>query len=230
MWQKKWNTIVPKLALEIKHLSLNLEGQQILAGFNLCLPQGSKITLTGRSGCGKSTLLRCVLGFIAPDAGSIKILGQQLTEQSVWELRTRMAYVAQEPELNSGTVQANLAEIFAFHTNRHLSKNLDRVPQLLEHLLLPHTILQKETAALSGGEKQRIAIMVALLLERELLLLDEVTSALDQRAKDAVLAILSRLEHISILAIGHEQDWSAFADHVVDMSEPQGDTACTLST
>lgn len=219
-----------KPALEIEHLSLNLAHQQILADFNLCLPQGEKITLIGRSGCGKSTLLRCILGFIVPDAGTIKIFGRHLTGQSSWELRARMAYVAQEPELNSGTVQANLAEIFAFRNNRHLSKNLTQVPQLLERLLLPHNILQKETAALSGGEKQRIAIMVALLLEREILLLDEVTSALDQRAKDAVIGILRRLEHISILAVGHEQDWIKFADHVVDMSEPQGETACTSST
>lgn len=72
---------------------------------------------------------------------------------------------------------------------------------------------------LSGGEKQRVALLTALVLEREILLLDEVTSALDKQAKEAVIQVLAGLESVSILGIAHDQKSLSFADRVVDMAE-----------
>lgn len=206
-------------ALQIQHLELSFGDQNLFHDFNLRLETGEKITLVGPSGCGKSTLLRCILGFVMPDAGDIRVFGEPLTPASAWTLRPRMAYVPQEPELGSGSVRAAIENIFSYRSNRHLQGNLERVPELLERLLLHTGILDKQTSDISGGEKQRIALLLALLLDREILLFDEVTSALDARAKEAVIQMLIDLKSVSMLGIAHDQEWLSFADRVVDMAE-----------
>lgn len=74
-------------ALDIQHLELAFDDQNLFQDFNLRLESGEKITLVGPSGCGKSTLMRCILGFVAPDAGLIRVFGADLTPGSAWELR-----------------------------------------------------------------------------------------------------------------------------------------------
>jgi ABC-type iron transport system FetAB ATPase subunit len=212
-------------ALDIQHLELAFDDQNLFQDFNLRLEPGEKITLVGPSGCGKSTLMRCILGFVAPDAGLIRVFGADLTPDSAWELRPRMAYVPQEPELGSERVRTIVDGVFAFRNNRHLQARREHIPQLLERLLLPVSILDKHAAELSGGEKQRIALMLALVLERELLLLDEVTSALDKSAKHAVMQMLGGMESVSMLGIAHDQEWLDFADRVVEMGDKSGDGA-----
>lgn len=212
-------------ALDIQHLELAFDDQNLFQDFNLRLESGEKITLVGPSGCGKSTLMRCILGFVAPDAGLIRVFGAELTPDSAWELRRRMAYVPQEPELGSERVRTIVDGVFAFRNNRHLQARRKHIPQLLERLLLPVSILDKHAAELSGGEKQRIALMLAFVLERELLLLDEVTSALDKSAKHAVMQMLGGMESVSMLGIAHDQEWLDFADRVVEMGDKSGDGA-----
>lgn len=209
-------------ALDIQHLELTLGDQRLFQDFNLRLEHGQKITLVGPSGCGKSTLLRCILGFVMPDAGDIRVFGEPLTPASAWKLRARMAYVPQEPGLESGTVRAGIENIFSYRSNRHLQENLNSVPELLKRLILPTSILDKQSAELSGGEKQRIALLLAILLERDILLLDEVTSALDARSKEAVMQVLAELDCVSILGIAHDREWLKFADTVVDMAAEEG--------
>lgn len=206
-------------ALDIQHLKLTFGDQHLFQDFNLRLEPGENVILSGPSGCGKSTLMRCILGFIPPDDGTIEVFGTDLTSASVWSLRRRMAYVPQEPELGSGRVRSGIEDIFSYRSNRHLQSNIKRVPEFLERLLLPPGILDKQMEELSGGEKQRVALLTALVLEREILLLDEVTSALDKQAKEAVIQVLAGLESVSILGIAHDQKSLSFADRVVDMAE-----------
>jgi ABC-type multidrug transport system ATPase subunit len=207
--------------IEIDNLFVRIDRQPILSGLNLHLNRGQKITLVGRSGCGKSTLLRCLLGFVAPEAGTIRIFGQELTNHSVWQLRTRMAYVAQEPEMGPGKVRDILEHPFSFKGNRHLRENLVRVPELLERLQLSGSLLDKEISALSGGERQRVALISALLLDREILLLDEASSALDQAAKHAVIDLLRNSEVLTVLSVSHDQEWIGFSDDIVDLPKAQ---------
>jgi len=212
---------VPISAIEIDNLSVALGGHKILSGLDLRLFPGQKTTLVGRSGCGKSTLLRCLLGFVAPKAGTIHIFGRELTSGSVWQLRTRMAYVPQEPELAPGQVRELLERPFTFHNNRHLRDNLSRVPALMERLHLHEKLLEQQVAALSGGEKQRITLLSALLLDREILLLDEASSALDRTAKLAVIDLLKERAALTVLSVSHDQEWIGFSDDLVDLTRPQ---------
>jgi putative ABC transport system ATP-binding protein len=211
-------------AIQIANLTVQLAGRIILSGFSLRLQQGRKKTLVGPSGSGKSTILRCVLGFIQPAEGEVFIEGQTLTPQSAWSLRTRMAYVPQEPDLGSGTVREILERPFSFRTNQHLRCHPDAIAALFERLLLPPHLLDKPVSFLSGGEKQRIALISALLLKRPILLLDEASSALDKAAKQAVLELLAADAQLSILSVSHDDEWIACSDSVIDLSSiiPEG--------
>ncbi len=206
-------------AIDIDNLTVTVDVNPVFSGLCLRLPPGRKMTLVGRSGCGKSTLLRCLLGFVPFTHGSIHIFGQELTADSVWQLRTRMAYVAQEPEMTAGRVRDFLEHPFTFAGNRHLRNNLAEVPTLLDRLLLSQALLDKEISSLSGGEKQRIALLSALLLDRAILLLDEASSALDPAAKQAVIELLRARQALTVLSVSHDQEWMGCSDALFDLCD-----------
>jgi len=210
-----------KIAIDIEHLTVQVGGQKILSNLSLRLAKGRKATLVGPSGSGKSTLLLALLGFVAPSEGTIRIFEEELTASSVWRLRTRMAYVSQEPEMGEGTVRRILNHPFTFKNNRHLQDNMERAPELMEKLYLPGHLLDKDIASLSGGEKQRVALISALLLEREILLLDEASSALDQGTKQAAIDLLYSKEDLTMLSVTHDQEWIEAADDLIELSGMQ---------
>ncbi len=196
--------------IELKNVCVNFDGKSVLDNFSLTVQTGQKVILTGPSGRGKSTVLRCILGFVVPEKGTIKIFGESLNQHSVWRLRTFIGYVPQEPELGSGTVQEWLEGPFNFKANKGLKKNLDKIPDLFHQFLLPLDLLEKNVQTLSGGEKQRVAIVSAILLQRPVLLLDEPTSALDDMSRKKLAEFLSGTE-ITALVVSHESDLISIA-------------------
>jgi ABC-type iron transport system FetAB ATPase subunit len=210
-----------QIAIDIDRLSVQVGGQKIISNLSLRLAKGRKATLVGPSGSGKSTLLLALLGFVAPAGGTILIFGEELTASSVWRLRTRMAYVSQEPELGEGSVRRILSHPFTFRNNRHLKDNMERAPELMEKLYLPGHLLEKDISSLSGGEKQRVALISALLLEREILLLDEASSALDHSAKQAAIDLLKSREDLTLLSVTHDREWIEAADDLIELSGMQ---------
>ncbi|MBN2705401.1 MAG: ATP-binding cassette domain-containing protein [Deltaproteobacteria bacterium] len=196
----------PDAAIAVRNLSVVLARRPLFSGLDLSLARGRKLTLRGPSGSGKSTFLHCLLGFVRPAGGSIRICGQELDGDSVWRLRARMAYVPQEPAWAPGRVSDILSRPFSFKINRQLRDRLDRIPELMDDLRLPAHLLNQETARLSGGERQRLALLAALLLEREILLLDEATAALDQETSQAVIRLLREKGPPTIIAISHDRD------------------------
>ncbi|MBT3295517.1 MAG: ATP-binding cassette domain-containing protein [Verrucomicrobia bacterium] len=201
--------------LHISSLEVAMGGKQVLNRFSLEVAAGERLLVTAPSGAGKSTLLRCVLGFITPDRGTIRLNGHALDGASIWGLRHHMAYVAQEPVLGNGTVQELLERPFTYHANRERRENLARIPSLLEQLALSPDILGQELRSLSGGEKQRIALLAALLLDRPLLLLDEIIASLDRTSADAVFSVLAGLAGVTVLAVGHHETALPHADRIV---------------
>lgn len=203
--------------LEIKDVTVRLNRQTILQDFSLSLGTGQKALLTGPSGCGKSTVLRCLLGFVVPQAGSVRIVGEPLTAESVWTLRRRIAYVGQEPDLGAGLVRDILERPFHYRANAALRGNLARVPELFDAFGLARSLLDKEVGDLSGGEKQRVALVSALLLDRNIFLLDEVTSALDPASKRKVIEYLRSRAEATMLFVAHDAESFPFADLIVEM-------------
>lgn len=203
--------------LEIKDVTVRLNGQTILQDFSLSLGTGQKALLTGPSGCGKSTVLRCLLGFVVPQAGSVRIVGEPLTAESIWTLRRRIAYVGQEPDLGAGLVRDILERPFHYRANAALRGNLARVPELFDAFGLARSLLDKEVGDLSGGEKQRVALVSALLLDRNIFLLDEVTSALDPTSKRKVIEHFRSCTEATMLFVAHDAESFPFADLIVEM-------------
>jgi ABC-type multidrug transport system ATPase subunit len=204
-------------AIRISNLSLVARGRLLLEGFSLQLAAGEKCSLTGSSGSGKTTLLRCLMGFSTPAAGDIELFGQPLSTKTVWGLRQKMAWVAQEPELGDGTAREALQRPLAFRANRNLETSPKRMPELVLQLRLEPELLDQPVAKLSGGEKQRVAILAALLLERPILLLDEASSALDPTARDAVTTVLNGLDRTTILSVSHDPASFPVGDRVVKL-------------
>ncbi len=203
--------------LAINELTVRMDGQTVLKDFSLAVPAGRKALLTGPSGCGKSTVLRCLLGFVTPQAGSVHVAGERLTAESVWRVRRHLAYVGQEPDLGAGAVRDILQQPFHYRANAALRDNLSRVPELFDAFGLARALLDKSIGDLSGGEKQRVALISALLLDRRIFLLDEVTSALDPASKRKVLDYFQSRTEATALFVAHDAEWFSFVDQVVQM-------------
>lgn len=205
-------------AIEISEIQLTRGGITLFSDLSLTLASGDKVLLTAPSGYGKSTLLRSLLGFVPLTAGSIAIFGAELTPHSAWQLRCRMAYVDQQPDLGEGTVEAALRRPFAYKNNQHLQLDPDQMAALMEQLQLPPSLLSKQVSSLSGGERQRVALVGALLLERDILLLDEPTAALDQDNSSAVAELLKGKTATTILAISHDAVLVETFDRVINLT------------
>ncbi len=211
-------------ALQARNITLTFEGRTILEDFSLNIDHGDKVLLTGPSGCGKSTILKCFLGLATPAAGSILINGQILNHTSVWNLRKQIAYVAQEPDLGPGSARQILERPFQYRANAHLAQNIEQIPQLFELFKLPTALLTKNTSTISGGEKQRIALIAAIILDRPIFLLDEPTSALDSPTKKAILDYLRSRKDLTALFVAHDTAVTAFADDTINIqpTPPRG--------
>lgn len=212
------NTSSPSDALRISDVSISYDSTPLISSFSLTLKGGEKVILTGDSGTGKSSILRTILGFVLPTRGTICVNDTCLAEDTVWEIRRQTAYVPQDPRALPGTVDAFLRHPFTFAANAALRDNLTHIPALFDTFNLSVTLREKEYSSLSGGERQRVAFIAALLLDRPLLLLDEVTSALDETNAKAIASFLSARTDTTILAVAHDAQRLTFADRVVPLS------------
>ena len=218
-----------ELAIQLHKLSICYDGQWVLKDFSLQVFPGDRVVLTGPSGSGKSTVLRCILGLAVPDSGAVAVLGEAITSHNIWKRRQFIAYVAQEPDLGSGSVREVIEKPFSYRANCKLRNNLEHLPALMERFNLPQSILHKQIANLSGGEKQRIALIISILLDRSIVLLDEASSALDKDNKQAVADYFKQAENITVLSVAHDTEWLEFATRVVDMQEQNNTTTSVNS-
>lgn len=206
-----------KSVVEIKHITVAFEGREVLSDFSLAVAQGEKIAITGPSGSGKSTILRCMLGLVVPQAGTVRLFGETVSGKTIWDLRQHLAYVGQEPDMGDGTVREVLERPFAFKANAHLHDNLKQRTAWFARFNLPEGLLDKDMATLSGGEKQRVALVSAGLLGRSLILLDEASSALDKANKETVAAFFGEAEGLTVVSIAHDSAWRSFSDRVIEL-------------
>jgi putative ABC transport system ATP-binding protein len=189
----------------LEHLTKQFSDQFVLEDFSFDIQEGEKIIVSGRSGIGKTTLFRLLLGFEQPDSGKIYFENELLTEITVWNLRRRVAYVSQDLNIGRGNLQTFFNETLSLKANvEQKSNSLGELEELLNAFELPDTLLQKNIEELSGGEKQRVAIINALLLKRNIFFLDEITSALDKSLKSKVLDYFLLNPTFTVLSISHD--------------------------
>ena len=205
-------------AVIMENLSVAYGEREILHGFNLEVCSGERVLLSGPSGSGKSTVLHCVLGLVVPREGTVMIWGEPVDSSSVWKARLHLGYVPQEPDLGKGTVRQVLEAPFSFRANERLRGNLEKIPAWLDRFDLPVHLLDKEASTLSGGEKQRVALISAILLERSVVLLDEASSALDQDNKRRVAEYFREAPDLTVLAVSHDAEWADFTTRTVSLA------------
>lgn len=199
--------------IEFSNIELRIQQQTLLQEANLSIAPGEKVVIRGTSGCGKSSLLKTVVGAIPLTGGTISVDGHTLSASTVAAIRSRVAFIGQEPALGADRVRDAVMLPFTFKAHKERRPSDLRVIETLERLHLPETILAKASDRVSGGEKQRIAIARALLLNKAIFIADEVTSALDPESRTAVMEELFA-PHITLLSVSHDSEW-------VDRSERQ---------
>jgi putative ABC transport system ATP-binding protein len=204
--------------LQFDRLTVQAGGRCVLHELTLDISRGEKVVLSGESGAGKSTAIRCMLGFVSPSSGRALVNQHEVKPVTAWGIRRQVGYVAQEPPMPAAKVRDVLAEPYTYQANQHLSFDAGRARELLEVLHLPGEFLDRAANDLSGGEKQRVAVAAALLLERSIYLLDEPTSALDTvNARILADYLLSRHD-LTILAVTHDPEAFAGWDRTVSLA------------
>ncbi|MFE0577512.1 MULTISPECIES: ABC transporter ATP-binding protein [unclassified Streptomyces] len=191
----------------------------LFEGLDLDVPSGSKIGLVGRSGGGKTTLTRLLLRMTDVDGGRIMIGGQDISRLRQADLRSRLAYVPQDPAMFHRTLRENIAfarpgateaEVRRAAEAAHVTEFADALPDGFD------TMVGERGVKLSGGQRQRVALARAILRDAPILLLDEATSALDSESEILVQEALWRLmEGRTALVVAHRLSTVATMDRLV---------------
>ncbi|HET9791676.1 MAG TPA: ABC transporter ATP-binding protein, partial [Candidatus Angelobacter sp.] len=205
-------------ALAFESVYFSHGARPALAGIDLVIGDGEKVAIVGHSGSGKSTILGLAAGLYAPCRGSVYLWGRNIATMSTRALRGRLALVPQDPVLFAGSVRENLL----YGNPRATSSELEmvvEVAQLTELLArLPLGIdepLGSLGRKLSGGEKQRIALARALLSRPQILLMDEVTGALDAQTSSRVLQALGEAHGgLTIVVVSHKPATITWAERI----------------
>ncbi|GKV66305.1 MULTISPECIES: energy-coupling factor ABC transporter ATP-binding protein [unclassified Sporosarcina] len=186
------------------------------------LYEGEWLAVVGHNGSGKSTLAKLLIGLLFPSSGEVNLFLEQLSEENLWETRSRMGIVFQNPDNQfvGSTVQDDVA--FALENNGVPHEIMvRRVHEALEQVKMTGYI-NHEPHHLSGGQKQRVAIAGALALQPELLILDEATSMLDPQGREEVIEIVKKLRAefgLTVISITHDLEEVLLADRVLVMNE-----------
>jgi len=193
--------------ITFKQVQLAFAGQKILDNISFAVLPGEKVVVLAKSGAGKSSLFSLILGFLQPDAGEVLVSGRPVDDQRVWEIRQKTAYVDQNFSLGEGKFSDLLDFMLGLKSNSRLDNSREQLRELLDCFELDQEIVKQEIETLSGGERQRLAIILAVLLQRELFLLDEVTSALDKHLKRKVADFFMNRKEWTCLVISHDPVW-----------------------
>ncbi len=195
----------------------------VLNGLSLDIPTNGITVIQGPSGAGKTTLLDLIIGFHLPQSGEIKIGDTNLADLDVQAWRSCIGYVPQELSLFHDSVTENITLYDESLTAEAVSESvrlsgvagfLDKLPNGLD------TDVGEFGGKLSGGQRQRISLARALVTNPKLLILDEVTSALDPETEAAIVRNIAELRgRYTIIAITHRPAWTEIADQLYTLQD-----------
>ena len=200
--------------LAIDHVIADYPGKpKVIDDVTVEIRRGDTVAVVGESGSGKSTLARVVTGLLPRVSGDVRFNGvslpPRLKSRTKDQLRrVQMIYQMPDVALNpQHTLLDTIGRPVAFYFNRSRADVRERVLELLRQMDLPETFITRKTSELSGGQKQRVSIARALAAEPDLIICDEVTSALDQLVGEEILRLLKKLQNelgVAYLFITHD--------------------------
>jgi len=215
-------------AIVFEDVRLSFEDNEVLRGVSFHLPFGETKALFGVAGSGKRTILKLALGLLAPDSGTITVLGNEVTqmrERDLFPMRGKLGMVFQESALfDSLTVRENVAYRLMEEHGIYDDEIDRRVRESLRFVELEHT-LDLFPSELSGGMRRRVAIARAIITQPELLLYDSPTGGLDPVTSNTIVELIMKQRDVyrtsSLLVTHRLQDAFAMATHEFDPKTSQ---------
>ncbi|NLL44391.1 MAG: ATP-binding cassette domain-containing protein [Mollicutes bacterium] len=201
----------------IKDLTFCYDKEYIFSRFNLNIKENSWVTLVGPNGSGKSTLIKILLGLYKFD-GYISICQKILNTENLREIRSKIGVVFENPD-NCFVAETVMDEIaFSLENLEIPKKEIKKRIIEVANLLRITNILEKNPHALSGGQKQLVALASALALEPKILILDEALTKIDNQDKMRILEIIKQLHHekkMTIVNATHDIEEAVYGDDII---------------
>ncbi|MCE2202574.1 energy-coupling factor ABC transporter ATP-binding protein [Streptococcus thermophilus] len=211
--------------IEIKNLKFKYNQDQTsytLNDVSFHVKRGEWLSIVGHNGSGKSTTARLIGGFLVADSGQIIVDGQELTEETVWDIRDKIGMVFQNPD--NQFVGATVEDDVAFGLeNKGLpyKEMVSRVQEALSFVGMMD-FKDREPARLSGGQKQRVAIAGIIAMRPSILILDEATSMLDPEGRQELIQSIEDIRQqygMTVLSITHDLDEVAMSNRVLVLKQ-----------
>jgi phospholipid/cholesterol/gamma-HCH transport system ATP-binding protein len=210
--------------ITIKGLEKSFADQQVLQGLDLTIQDNETMAIIGPSGCGKSVLLKHLVGLLRPDAGSIVIDGEEITDYSrheLYDLREKFGMLFQAAALfESLSVGENVGLWLKEHSKTPESQIASKAEEIL-HLIGLHGVMNKRPSELSGGMKKRVGLARAIIHDPKYVLYDEPTTGLDPIMSDIInnliLKVRSDLKNTAIVVTHDMTSVYKVADRVAMM-------------
>ena len=211
--------------IEIKNLKFKYNQDQTsytLNDVSFHVKHGEWLSIVGHNGSGKSTTARLIGGLLVADSGQIIVDGQELTEETVWDIRDKIGMVFQNPD--NQFVGATVEDDVAFGLeNKGLpyKEMVSRVQEALSFVGMMD-FKDREPARLSGGQKQRVAIAGIIAMRPSILILDEATSMLDPEGRQELIQYIDDIRQqygMTVLSITHDLDEVAMSNRVLVLKQ-----------
>jgi len=205
-----------KTAVQFRNVCLAWDEKPVIENFSIEIFEGTRAVFAAPSGKGKSTLLKSLLGFIIPSSGEIRVSGYLMKPGSAHKIRQNIAYVPQDFPFSKRAGDFIMLP-FTFNANKNLKPGNDEIMDLFDRFLLDKSTFEKPMTEISGGEKQRIALITALLLKKKILLLDEPVSSLDKESRKRVTDYIISLENITVISASHDREWIDACNKTIEL-------------
>ncbi len=211
--------------IEIKNLSFAYtKKDQAIKDISMTIKKGEWVSIIGHNGSGKSTLSKLLIGLLQADKGEIYIDGQQLNEDSIYDIRKKIGIVFQNPD--NQFVGVTVKHDIAFGLE-NLCVEREEMIKLVDEFSTKvgmNEYLEREPHLLSGGQKQRVAIAGILACNSDIIILDEATSMLDPEGVNSVVELFRELKdvyHKTMITITHDLDIASLSDRIIVLKEGQ---------
>lgn len=211
---------VEHVDFEVRNLSFSFKNRELLRSLCFNIKEGDKVAVVGENGSGKSTLLNIFLRFYDLQEGSITLNGKAISDYELFSYRDLFSVIMQNPYLFRGTIRDNLT---LFGKNELTQEILNsRLLDFVEYLSDGYdTDVGSDSSHISGGEKQKIALMRALASKSKILILDEPTAAYDKQSEKEFLDVLCGCDKKIIILITHEPKLLQFANKIIEIENMQ---------